>query len=88
MPLIKQAITVYPRTITGSAAVVTGLLPKENGVDRSGIRKLKQRQFSMSLLKMGFLQLKLKESLAFNLRNTELKTSGDRDLNGGQTITC
>jgi len=83
--LIKQAITVYPpRTITGSAAVVTGLLPKENGVDRSGIRKTEATTIFDVAAENGISSIAIEgESLAFNLRNTELKLSGDRDLNGG-----
>jgi len=82
---IQQAITVYPpRTITGSAAVITGLLPKENGVDRSGIRKTESETIFDIAAENGLSSFAIEgESLAFNLRNTEIKLSGDRDQSGG-----
>ena len=82
---ILQAITVYPpRTITGSAAVITGLLPKENGVDRSGIRNTDSETIFDIVAENGLSSSAIEgESLAFNLRNTKVQLSGDRDLNGG-----
>jgi hypothetical protein len=82
---VLQAISVYPpRTITGTAAVITGLLPKENGVDRGGIRKTDSTTIFDIASEYGITSTAIEgESLAFNLRNTEVILSGDRDLNGG-----
>lgn len=81
---IYQAVTVYPpRTITGSAAVLTGLMPKENGVDRGGIRKTDAvTLFDLTSENEINSAAVEGESLAFNLRGTEVALSGDRDLNG------
>jgi hypothetical protein len=82
---VLQAVSVYPpRTITGTAAVITGLLPKENGVDRGGIRKTNSTTIFDIASENGITSTAIEgESLAFNLRNTEVILSGDRDLNGG-----
>lgn len=83
--LVLQAVTVYtPRTVTGSTAVLTGLLPKENGVDRGGIRKTEATTIFDVAAENGITSAAIEgESLSFNLRNTEIKLSGDRDHNGG-----
>ncbi len=82
---IYQGITVYPpRTVTGSAAVLTGLFPKENGVDRGTIRKTDALTLFDRTEKAGIPSAAIEgDALAFNLRNTDVELSGDRDLNGG-----
>lgn len=83
--LVFQAVSVYPpRTITGSAAVLTGLLPKDNSVDRGGIRNTEATTIFDIAAENGIPSYAIEgESLSFNLRNTEVVLSGDRDLNGG-----
>lgn len=81
---IYRGLTVYPpRTVTGSAAVLTGLPPKENGVDQSGIRKTEKTTIFDIAYSAGISSAAVEgSSLSFNLRNTEVILSGDRDLNG------
>jgi hypothetical protein len=82
---VLQAVSVYPpRTISGTAAAITGLLPKENGVDRGGIRKTDSTTIFDIASENGITSTAIEgDSLAFNLRNTNVVLSGDRDLNGG-----
>lgn len=83
--IILKAISVYPpRTTTASAAVLTGLTPNENGVNKSGIRKTETRTIFDAATEKGLTSLAVEgESLSFNLRNTTTILSGDRDNNGG-----
>ena len=82
---LYQAITVYPpRTTTSSAALLTGLLPIQNGVYKSGIRSTESRTIFDAAVEKGITTIAVEgESLAFVLRNTEAVLSGDRDQNGG-----
>ncbi|MBM3137332.1 MAG: hypothetical protein FJZ98_03985, partial [Chloroflexi bacterium] len=82
---LLKGISVYPpRTTTGSAAVLTGLFPKDNGVDRGGIRKTEATTIFDIASEHGITSAAIEgESLAFNIRSTEVVLSGDRDLNGG-----
>jgi len=82
---VLQVFSVYPpRTIIATAAVITGLFPEENGVDRGGIRKTDSTTIFDVASENGISSTAIEgESLAFNLRNTEVVLSGDRDLSGG-----
>ena len=82
---IYSGITFYPpRTVTGSAAVLTGLPPKLNGVDQGTIRKTDSLTIFDRAKEAGISSEAIEgDALAFNLRNTNVELSGDRDLNGG-----
>ena len=82
---VYQAITVYPpRTTTSSAAVLTGLTPNDNGVNKTGIRKTEAYTIFDAAADQGLTSTAIEgESLSFNLRNTTTVLSGDRDNNGG-----
>ena len=80
----EKAVTVYPpRTSVASAAILTGLPPTENGIYETGIRKTEAATIFDLTSSSGLKSIAVEgESLAFNLRNTEVILSGDRDLNG------
>lgn len=81
---ISMALTVFPpRTTVASAAILTGLPPYENGVYETGIRKTEAPTIFDLISEAGLKSIAIEgESLAFNLRNTKVILSGDRDLNG------
>jgi hypothetical protein len=81
---IKEGITVYPpRTSVVSAAILTGLPPIRNGVIENGIRNTDTPTIFDLISKSGKKSIAVEgQSLAFNLRNTKVILSGDRDLNG------
>jgi hypothetical protein len=82
--MYKPALTVYPpRTTVASGAVLTGKAPINNGVFKSGIRQTTEKTIfdfvvenSLSVISVGG------ESLPFNLSNSKVFLSGDRDENG------
>lgn len=82
---ITMALTVFPpRTTVASAAILTGLPPYENGVYETCIRKTEAPTIFDLIFEAGLKSIAIEgESLAFNLRNTKVILSGDRDLNGG-----
>lgn len=82
--VVLKAVSVYPpRTTTASAAVLTGLTPNENGVNKSGIRNTEARTIFDAAMEKGLTSIAIEgESLAFNLRNATSLLSGDRDNNG------
>ena len=82
---VYQAISVYPpRTTTASAALLTGLTPNMSGVNKSGIRSTEAKTIFDAATEMGLETLAIEgESLPFNMRNTDVILSGDRDQNGG-----
>ncbi len=82
---IEKGLTVYPpRTTVASAAIMTGLFPAENGVYETGIRKTDTATIFDLIKAAGLKSIAIEgDSLAFNMRNTEVILSGDRNLNGG-----
>jgi len=78
-------LTVYPPcTSVGTAALLTGAPPQENGVDRRGIRTTEAETLLDVATAAGLQVVTVEgEALAFNLRNAEIELSGDRDGNGG-----
>ncbi len=81
-PLV--GLTVYPPcTSVASAALLTGALPAVNGADQRGIRKTEvETVFDVANAAGRQVVAVEGESLAFNLRNSEMQLSGDRDGNG------
>ncbi|MDP2965961.1 MAG: alkaline phosphatase family protein [Pelolinea sp.] len=82
--LTKKALTVFPpRTSIISAAILTGLPPYENGVYETGLRKTEATTIFDLISNAGLKSIAVEgESLSFNLRNTEVILSGDKDSNG------
>jgi hypothetical protein len=82
-PLV--GLTVYPPcTNVASAALLTGAPPEVNGVDQRGIRKTEAETLFDVASATGRQVVAVEgEALAFNLRNSEMQLSGDRDGNGG-----
>ena len=84
LPEPQRALTVYPpSTSVASAAILTGAEPKDNGVDRRGIRTTEIETLLDVAAKAG-LSVEAVEgnALAFNMRNAEIELSGDKDGNG------
>jgi hypothetical protein len=81
-PLI--GLTVYPPcTSVASAALLTGAPPEVNGVDQRGIRKTEVETLFDVANAAGRQVVAVEgNALAFNLRNSEMQLSGDRDGNG------
>ena len=81
-PLV--GLTVYPpSTSVATAALLTGAPPQVNGVDRRGIRKTEaETLFDVTAAAGLRVEAVEGEALAFNLRNAEMRLSGDRDGNG------
>lgn len=79
------ALTAYvPCTRVGSAALLTGAPPEVNGVDGRSIRKTEVETLFDVATAAGLEVVSVEgEALSFNLRNTEVQLSGDRDGNGG-----
>ncbi len=79
------ALTAYvPSTKVGSAALLTGAPPEVNGVDGRSIRKTEVETLFDVATAAGLEVVSVEgEALSFNLRNTEVQLSGDRDGNGG-----
>jgi len=80
----RMGVTVYPPcTSVGSAALLTGALPAENGVAWRGIRKTDTETLFDVVTAAGKQVVAVEgNALAFNLRNAEMSLSGDRDGNG------
>ena len=80
----QRGITVYPSISTsGSAAFLTGLPPRENGVFGYGYRTTESKTlFDLAVQKGKSVVAVEGSSLPFNLRNAETILSGDRDGNG------
>ncbi len=81
-PLV--GLTVYPPcTNVASAALLTGAPPEVNGVDQRGIRKTEVETLFDVASAAGRQVVAVEgEALAFNLRNSAMQLSGDRDGNG------
>lgn len=81
-PLV--ALTVYPPvTVVATASLLTGAPPAVHGVDRRGIRSTEAETLFDVVAQAGRRVVAVEgESLAFNLRNAELKLSGDRSGDG------
>jgi hypothetical protein len=79
-----KSLTVFPsKTSIVSAAIITGLPPIENGVYETGIRKTEATTIFDRISNAKLKSIAVEgESLAFNLRNTEVILSGDKDSNG------
>ncbi len=78
------ALTAYvPSTKVGSAALLTGAPPEVNGVDGRSIRKTEVETLFDVATAAGLKVVSVEgEALSFNLRNTEVQLSGDRDGDG------
>jgi predicted AlkP superfamily pyrophosphatase or phosphodiesterase len=84
LPAPQRALTVYPpSTSVASAAILTGAEPKDNGVDRRGIR-ITEAETLLDVAAEAGLSVEAVEgnALAFNMRNAEIELSGDKDGNG------
>ena len=81
---IQEGVTVYPSISTsGSAALLTGLPPRDNGVFGYGYRTTKSTTLFDLAVQEGKSVIAVEgSSLPFNLRNAETTLSGDRDGNG------
>jgi len=81
---IQRSITVYPSISTsGSAAFLTGLPPRENGVFGYGYRSTESPTlFDLAVQEGKSVTAIEGSSLPFNLRNAETILSGDRDGDG------
>jgi len=81
-PLV--GLTTYPPcTSVASAALLTGAQPPINGVDRRGIRRTEAETILDVATAAGLHVVAVEgEALAFNLRNSDVQLSGDRDGNG------
>lgn len=78
------ALTTYPpSTSVSTASLLTGALPAVHGAERRGIRQT-EAETILDVVTAAGLQVVAVEgnALAFNLRNAELRLSGDRDGNG------
>ena len=77
-------LTVYPpNTQVGSAALLTGAPPQLNGVEQRGTRQTEMETLFDVATGAGLRVFAVEgNALAFNLRNTEMTLSGDRDGNG------
>jgi len=77
-------LTAYPpSTKVGSAALLTGAPPEVNGVDGRSIRQTGvETLFDVAAAAGREVVAVEGEALSFNLRNTEIQLSGDRDGNG------
>jgi len=75
------AVTIYPpRTSTATAALITGLYPDQNGVDRRGIRGTSSETIFDVLSNHGYESLVIEgESLPFTYQAAEVILSGDRN---------
>ena len=80
----RVALTVYPpSTSVASAALLTGAPPEVNGVDRRGIRMTDEETLFDVAAAAGLDVVAVEgNALAFNLRNSQMHLSGDRDGNG------
>ena len=80
----RMGLTVYPpSTSVASAALLTGAPPEVNAVDRRGIRKTETETLFDIVSAAGLDVVAIEgEALAFNLRNSKMQLSGDRDGNG------
>ncbi len=77
-------LTVYPPATTlASAALLTGASPAASGVEVRGVRQTTAETLPDVLAAAGRTVLAVEgDALAFNLRSTEARLSGDRDGNG------
>jgi hypothetical protein len=78
-----MALTAYPPcTRVGTAALLTGAPPEVSGVDQRDIRATDSETLFDVAAEAGLSVMSVEgESLAFNLRNTDVQLSGDRDAN-------
>jgi predicted AlkP superfamily pyrophosphatase or phosphodiesterase len=78
------SLTVYPpSTRVASAALLTGAPPGKNGVNQRDIRNTEAETIFDIASEAGLKVVAVEgESLAFNLRNSETKLSGDRNGDG------
>jgi hypothetical protein len=81
-PLI--GLTEYPpSTRVGTAALLTGVPPRVNGVDGRSVRSTEVETLFDVAAAAGLRVVAVEgEALAFNLRAAEVQLSGDRDGNG------
>lgn len=84
LEMLRKGITVYPPITTSStAAFLTSTPPQINGVYGYGYRSTEKLTLFDTAAQEGLEVIAVEgASLAFNLRNTEIIISGDRDGNG------
>jgi len=77
-------LTTYPPvTSVSMASLLTGALPQVHGAFRRGIRQTEAETLFDAAAAAGLYVVTVEgESLPFNLRNAEVRLSGDRDGNG------
>ncbi len=78
-------LTTYPPiTTVSTASLMTGAEPPVHGVETRGIRITDHQTLFENTEAAGLRVVAVEgEALAFNLKGSELKLSGDRDGNGG-----
>lgn len=75
--------TFPPVTSVSMASLLTGAPPQVHGAWRRGIRQTEAEALFDAVAAAGLYGVAVEgESLPFNLRNTEIRLSGDRDGNG------
>jgi predicted AlkP superfamily pyrophosphatase or phosphodiesterase len=81
---IHTGLTVFPAiTTSSSAALFTGLPPKDNGVYGYGYRSTERQTLFDIVTENGLKAIAVEgHGLAFSIRNAEVILSGDRDNNG------
>ena len=81
-PLV--GLTTYPPvTSVSMASLLTGAPPQVHGAFRRGIRQTEVETLFDAASRAGLYAVAIEgESLPFNLRNAEIRLSGDRDENG------
>lgn len=80
----QVGLTTYPPvTNVSMASLLTGAPPAIHGVDRRGIRKTQLETLFDTAAECGLSVVAVEgDSLAFSLRNAQMKLSGDLDANG------
>jgi len=80
----RVALSVYPSvTKVSSAAMLTGAPPQDNGVRDRSTRKTDVETILDVIAAAGLSSIAVEgDALSFNMPNTELVLSGDRDGNG------
>jgi predicted AlkP superfamily pyrophosphatase or phosphodiesterase len=84
LPEPLLGLTEYPpSTRVGTAALLTGAPPQVNGVDGRSVRSTEVETLFDVATAAGLEVVAVEgEALAFNLRSTEVRLSGDRDGDG------
>lgn len=82
-PPLPGLTTYPPITTVSTASMLTGTEPPRHGVETRGIRKTDAQTIFDTAAAAGLETAVVEgEALAFNIRNTDIDLSGDRDGNG------